>query len=141
MVLTSCLHEDPASPVQVILLRRLHLSCLFTRAGAVVQSIPVARHQAACAREGVLGRRGFAWETVVARICREVRERVSSNVMVCDLDLPVPDASDSRRLEVVVDTTTVCALPVPRLSWCWLWRCVADGLRRPGDHRPVAVNL
>ena len=51
------------------------------------------------------------------------RGRVTSNVMVRDLDLPAPDTSDSRRLEVVVDglplfggcqlavdTTLVCAL-------------------------------
>ena len=59
----------------------------------------------------------------MARICREAGGRVTSNVMVCDLDLPAPDTSDSRRLEVVVDglpffggcqlavdTTLVCAL-------------------------------
>ena len=71
----------------------------------------------------MLGRRGFALESVVARICREAGGRVTSNVMVRDLDLPAPDVSDSRRLEVVVDglplfggcqsavdTTLVCAL-------------------------------
>ena len=34
---------------------------------------------------------------------REAGGRVTTNVMLRDLDLPVPDAADSRRLEVVVD--------------------------------------
>ena len=55
--------------------------------------------------------------------CGEVGGRVTTNVMVRDLDLPVLDATDSRRLEVVVDglllfggsqlavdTTLVCSL-------------------------------
>ena len=33
-----------------------------------------------------------------ARICREAGERVTSNVMVRDLDLPAADTSDNRRL-------------------------------------------
>ena len=70
-----------------------------------------------------MGRRGFALESAAARVCREAGGRVTTNVMVRDLDLPVPDAADSRRLEVVVDglplfggsqlavdTTLVCAL-------------------------------
>ena len=63
---------------------------------------------------------GFALESAAARVCRD---RVTTNVMVRDLDLPVPDAADGRRLEVVVDglplfggsqlavdATVVCAL-------------------------------
>ena len=101
-------HEDPASAFRVILLRRLRLP------------LPLSLHMC---RMCVLGRRGFALESVAARICREAGGRVTSNVMVRDLDLPVPDTSDSRRLEVVVDglplyggcqlavdTTLVCAL-------------------------------
>ena len=38
-----------------------------------------------------------------ARICREGGARVTTNVMVRDLDLPVPNARDSRRLEIVAD--------------------------------------
>ena len=38
----------------------------------------------------MLGRRVFALESVAARICREAGGRVTSNVMVRDLDLPVP---------------------------------------------------
>ena len=58
-------------------------------------------HRVACAREGVLGRKGFALVNA-ARICPEACRRVGTNCMMRDLDLPVL-ATDSRRLEVVVD--------------------------------------
>ena len=74
-------------------------------------------------RTGALGRRGFALESAAARVCREAGGRVTTNVMVRDLDLPVLNATNSRRLEVVVDglplfggsqlavdTTLVCSL-------------------------------
>ena len=72
--------------------------------------------------QGALGRRGFALENAAARECREAGARVT-NVLVRDLDLPLPVAADNRRLEVVadwlpifggsqlaLDTTLVCAL-------------------------------
>ena len=40
-----------------------------------------------CARAGVLGKRGYALESVVARICREAGGRVATNVVVRELDL------------------------------------------------------
>ena len=49
------------------------------------------------------GATGFALESAAARVCREAGGRVTTNVMVRDLDLPVLDATDSRQLEVVVD--------------------------------------
>ena len=53
----------------------------------------------ACARAGVLGKRGWALESVVARICRERGGRVTTNVLVRDLDLALPGAvADGRRL-------------------------------------------
>ena len=56
---------------------------------------------AACAQAGVLGRRGFALESAAARVCREAGARVSTNVLVRDLDLlPLQHA---HRLEVVAD--------------------------------------
>ena len=80
-------------------------------------------HRAACARVGMLGRRGFAVESTAAMICREAGGRVRTNVVVRDMDLPEPGVADARRLEVVVDglplrrgaqpavdTTLVCAL-------------------------------
>ena len=42
-------------------------------------------------------------ESVAARICREAGGRVTTNVMVRDLDLAAPNMFDARRLEVVVD--------------------------------------
>ena len=52
---------------------------------------------------GVLGRRGYPLESVVVRICREAGGRVTTNVLVRDLDLAEPNAADARRLEVVAD--------------------------------------
>ena len=40
-------------------------------------------------------------ETVTVRICRETGGRVTTNVMVRDLDLTKPHIADTRRLEVV----------------------------------------
>ena len=68
--------------------------------------------------------RGWALESIAARICREGGGRVTTNVLVRDLDLALPGAvADGKRLEVVVDglplfggaqlavdTTLVCAL-------------------------------
>ena len=56
-------------------------------------------HRAACANVGVSGRRGFALESVAARVCREAGGRVSVNQYVRDLDT----APNNRRLEVVAD--------------------------------------
>ena len=51
----------------------------------------------------MLGRRGFPLESAAARICREAGGRVATNLHVRDMDLGIPNAADSRRLEVVVD--------------------------------------
>ena len=56
-------------------------------------------HRAACPRPGVLGSRGFSLESAAARVCREARARVSTNLFVRDLDLPAAP-HDARRLEV-----------------------------------------
>ena len=60
-------------------------------------------HRAACSRAGIFGRRGFAFESAAARVCREAGARVTTNVFVHDLDMGVPNALDGRRLEVVAD--------------------------------------
>ena len=90
---------------RVLLLRRLRLPLPLTgrncRCGFPLDSCGL--HRAACARAGVLGRRGFAVESVAARICREAGGRVTTNVMVRDMDLVRPNVHDTRRLEVVVD--------------------------------------
>ena len=109
---------------RVLLLRRLRLplppSSRTCRCGRLLDSF--GHHRASCAQAGVLGRRGFALESAAARICREAGGRVATNLLVRDLDLPVPP-NDGRRLEVVVgllpvyggaqlavDTTLVFAL-------------------------------
>ena len=90
---------------RVLVLRRLHLPLPLTarhcRCGLPLDSR--GHHRAACARVGVLGRRGYPLENVVARICREAGGRVTTNVLVRDLDLAEPNAADARRLEVVAD--------------------------------------
>ena len=89
---------------RVLLLRRLRLPLpLSSRACRCGRLLDVfGHHRASCALTGVLGRRGFAVESITARLCREAGGRVSMNVLVRDLDLPVP-VNDARRLEVVVD--------------------------------------
>ena len=114
----------PSHLFRVILLRRLRqalLLCAFwCRCGRLLDAC--GHHGAACSHAGVLNRSGFALENILARICREARGRVRTNVMFRDMDLPKPDVQDGRRLEVVVDgfplrrgaqlagdTTMVCA--------------------------------
>ena len=112
-------HETTIPPhlFRVILLRRLRqalsLSVRNCRCGR-----PCGHHRAACARAGVLGRRGFALESVAARICWEAGGRVRTNMLVRDMDLDVPIA-DARRLVVVVD-----GLPLQggaHLQWTRRW--------------------
>ena len=74
---------------RVVLLRRLRqrlpLSARSCRCGRPLDAF--GHHRAACARAGVLGLRGFAVESVVARICREGGGRVRTNIMLRDLDM------------------------------------------------------
>ena len=88
---------------RVPLLHRFHLplppSSRFCRCGRPIDAL--GHHRAACARTGVLGRRGFAVESAAAQTCREARGRVTTNVMVRDLDLAASNVRDARRLEVV----------------------------------------
>ena len=57
-------------------------------------------NRAACALSGLLARRGLLWRTQW-RLCREGGAGVTTNVMVRDLDVLVPQALGSRRLGVV----------------------------------------
>ena len=90
---------------RVILLRRLQLPLSLTarncRCGHHLDVF--GHHRAACARAGVLSRRGFALESNIARICREAGGRVTTNVLLRDLDLEIADRADARPLEVAVD--------------------------------------
>ena len=122
---TSVLTKIPPHLFKVVLLRRLRLPLPLSphTCGCGLPIDSFGHHRASCTRTGALGRRGFALESAAARVCREVGGRVTTNVMVRDLDLPVLNATDSRRLEVVVDglplfggsqlavdTTLVCSL-------------------------------
>ena len=82
---------------RMLLLRRLHLPLPLTarhcRCGLPLDSR--GHHRAACARVGVLGRRGYPLESVVAQICREAGGRVTTNVLVRDLD--IAEGSDCGR--------------------------------------------
>ena len=86
-----------------VILLRLHLPLPLTvrncRCGLPLDSR--GHHRAVCARSGVLGGRGWAVENAAARICREAGGRVTTNVMIWDLDLVGPHVEDGRRLEVV----------------------------------------
>ena len=87
---------------RAVLLRRLRLplslSVRTCRCGRLLDSL--GHHRAACARGGVLGRRGSAIESAATRLCREGGARVATNVMLRDLDLPVPGACCTRWAEV-----------------------------------------
>ena len=81
-------------------------------------------HHAACAEAGVLGRRGFAFESAAARVCREAGARVGTNILVRDLDLVPQGRPDSRRLEVVADGLPLfhgAQLAIDTTHWCPQW--------------------
>ena len=75
----------PPHLFRVILFRRLlqtlPLCARWCRCGRLLDSH--GHHRAACAHAGMLSRRGYALENVVARICREARGSVRTNLMVC----------------------------------------------------------
>ena len=75
----------------------------FPSHGASAGVAAPSHHRAPCARAGVLARRGFALESAAARVCREAGARVTTNVMVRDLDLGVMNVHDARRVEVIAD--------------------------------------
>ena len=90
---------------RVILLRRLLMRLLPSLhrcwCGRPIESF--GHHRAACARSGVLGRRELALDSSAGgRVCREAGGRVSTDCLMRDLDFPM-FATDSRRLDVVVD--------------------------------------
>ena len=94
---------------RLLLCRRLrfplHLSLRTCRCGRQLDSF--GHHGAACQVAGVLGRRGFPLECAAAQVCREAGARVTTNMLVRDMDLGHFDALDARRLEVVADGLTL----------------------------------
>ena len=89
----------PSHLFRVVVLRRLRqvlpLSARSCRCGRPLD--PCGHHRAACAEAGMLGRRGYALESIMARICREAGGRVRTNLMIHDMDVPAPNALDGRR--------------------------------------------
>ena len=88
-------------------------------------------------RTGALGRRGFALESALARVCREAGGRVATNLFVRNVDLGIPSAGvvvDGLLLfggQLAVDTTLVSALRrmanlggvlQTGMEWLWQWR-------------------
>ena len=135
----------PLSPLQrfdshlfrVLLLRRLHLplplSSRACRCGRLLDCL--GHHRASCSRAGVLGRRGFALESAVARVCREAGARVSVNVFLRDLDLPI-GAMDQRRIEVIAE-----GLPVFHGAQLAIDATLVSPLRADGEpHRCPEVD-
>ena len=92
---THHLTRIPLHLFRVMLLRRLRfplpLSLHTCRCGRQIDKF--GHHRASCARTGALGRRGFALESATARVCREAGGKVTTNVMVRDLDLDDPRAA------------------------------------------------
>ena len=124
---------DPAL-FRVLLLRRLRLplplSVRSCRCGRPLDSR--GHHRAACARAGVLGRRGFAPESAAARICREGGARVTTNVMVRDMDLAAPNPGDARRLEIVADGLPLFGGAQLAIDTTLISTSHCDGSARPG---------
>ena len=59
--------------------------------------------RAACAVAGVLGSRGFAVGSAVARVCHEAGVRVSTNIRIQDMDIVASTQVDERRVQVLAD--------------------------------------
>ena len=106
-----------AQVFRVLLMRRLQMPLPLTarncRCGHFLDVF--GHHRAACARAGVLSKRGVALESATARIFREAGGRVTTNVLVRDPDLegPGPGQVDARRLKLQL---TGCHCSVERSS-------------------------
>ena len=126
----------PAHLFRVLLLRRLWLPLPLTsrtcRCGRLLDVY--GHHRAACSRAGVLGGRGFSVESAAARVCREAGARVSTNVFVRDLDLPVL-GHDGRRLEVVAD-----GLPLFGGAQLAIDTTLVSPIRGDGQPRPMCAT-
>ena len=79
-------------------------------------------------------------ENVAARICREAGGRVTTNVLVRNLDLVGPDIADNRRPEVVADGVPLFGGAQLAIDTTLVSALRADGTarRRAADHDGVA---
>ena len=125
-----------SSVFRVLLLRRiwqpLPPSSRFCRCGLLLD--PLGHHRAACGGAGVLGRRGL--ESAAARVCREAGARVTTNVMVRDLDLVPQERVDGRRLEVVAG-----GLPSFNGAQLAVDTTMVAPLKRDGTPQPGSVDV
>ena len=134
---------DP-QPFRVLLCRRLHLPLPFSsrtcRCGRLLDCR--GHHRAACAEAGVLGARGFALERAAAQVCREGGGRVSTNVMVRNLDIEGGNPVDARRLEVVVDGLTIFNGAQLAIDTTMVSPLQRNGMarRRAADHNGAALE-
>ena len=83
-----------------------------------------------------VGSSGYALESAAARVCREAGARVSTNVLIRDMDLLPADHPDTRRLEVVAD-----GLPLHHGSQLVVDTTMVSPLRRNGAPRPRSTTV
>ena len=102
---------------------------------------PVTRLDSFTFRILLCRRLGFAVERVVARVCREGGARVSTNIMVRDMDLAVPIPGDSRRIEVLADGLALFGGVQLAIDTTLVSPLHADGTARPGAARNDGVAL
>ena len=119
VALASFLTRIDSALFRVLLLRRL---ASLSRS----RSVCAGHHRAACSRAGVLGRRGFAVESAVARVCREAGGRVTLK-MVRDMDFRMPTTPDGWKLSQTVCHCLVAHNWPPTRLWCP--RCTVMVLR------------
>ena len=80
-----------------------------------------------------MGRRGYALESAAARICREGGARVTTNVMIRDMDLAAPNPADGRRLEIVADGLPLFGGAQLAIDTTLVSTLHCDGSARPGS--------
>ena len=107
----------------------------------VCSCAPRGHHRAACAQSGVLARRGFAVESVVARVCREGGAMVLTNIMVRDMDVALPNTGNSRRIEVLADGLALFGGVQLAIDTTLVSLLHADGSARPGAAQNDGVAL
>ena len=119
---------------RVLLCRRLRLPLPLTKhiCWCGRRTDIYGHHSAACAQSRALARRGFAVESVVARLCREGGARVATNVMVRDMDPAFPNPADSRRIEVLADGLALFGGVQLAIDTTLVSPLHADGTARPG---------
>ena len=133
---TSSISRFESSVFRVLLQRRLWLPLPPSTRKCRCGRLPDVRghHRAACAVVGVLERRGFPVESAAARVCRETGARVSTNVVVRDLDILPLDRQDGRKLEVVADGLPLFHGAQLAIDTTIVSPLRADGTLRPGSH-------